>query len=173
MAIDQLSRHLVRLEVFQGLKPLQITEIARRAERIVYKPGQALISCGEQGDAAVLIVGGKAARTVGPGAGESTNEAIETGALLGEMAMLIETEHTSTIVAVEPVRALRITRRDMLEMMTDEPELADHFVHTIASRLNRLAAELRAIDAVLAGNDQETIRSVREPAAGAPAPAVH
>ena len=34
MSMDAVSAHLVRLEIFHGLKPLQITEIARHAERV-------------------------------------------------------------------------------------------------------------------------------------------
>ena len=37
MSMDAVSAHLVRLEIFHGLKPLQITEIARHAERVVFK----------------------------------------------------------------------------------------------------------------------------------------
>ena len=56
MSMDAVSAHLVRLEIFHGLKPLQITEIARHAERVVYKPGQALIEDGKAGDAAIIVV---------------------------------------------------------------------------------------------------------------------
>ena len=54
MSIDSLSAHFLRQELFQGLRPLALTEIVRRAERVVYRPGQIIISDGEEGDAAVL-----------------------------------------------------------------------------------------------------------------------
>ena len=43
MAIDTLVKPLLRVALFQGLKPLQITEIARLADRIVYRPGEVII----------------------------------------------------------------------------------------------------------------------------------
>ena len=153
MSIDTLAVHLLRLEVFQDLSPLQITEITRRAEKMVYKPGQLLIKDGEPGDAAVLIIAGEAVRTKGqPEAADA--EAIEPGSLLGEMAMLIETDYSSTVVAIGSVRALRITRDAMLEMMLEDRSLAEHFVQKISRRLSRLAIELRQIDATLAGIDR-------------------
>ncbi|MEO1283211.1 MAG: cyclic nucleotide-binding domain-containing protein, partial [Pseudomonadota bacterium] len=66
MAINSLVQPLRNIAIFQGLRPLQITEIARRSERIVYRPGQSIIQEDDIGDAAVLVVTGDAVRTSGP-----------------------------------------------------------------------------------------------------------
>ncbi|MDX2258719.1 MAG: cyclic nucleotide-binding domain-containing protein [Hyphomicrobiaceae bacterium] len=150
MAIDALVKPLLNVPLFQGLKPLQITEIARRAERVVFKAGDTIIAEDATGDAAILIVAGDAVRTTGPDF-DGAPEPVPPGALVGEMAMLVETKHTSTIMARGSVRALRITRSELVAQMEDDPALADHFVQKIAGRLNRLAKELRAIDAALGG----------------------
>lgn len=175
MSIDAFSAHLVRLELFHGLRPLQITEIVRRAERIVYKPGQKLIEDGDAGEAGIIIISGEAVRTRAPMAPEGHEEIIEPGAMLGEMAMLIETEHSSTVVARTPVKALRIPRTIMLEMMIEDPRLAEHFVSKVARRLHTIAVELRKIDVVLAGEDAEPGKAEparrSEPSLHLPAPA--
>ena len=150
MSMDAVSAHLVRLDIFHGLKPLQITEIARHAERVVYKAGQVLIEDGKPGDAAVIVVGGEAVRTKAPMARTEEEEPIEPGSMLGEMSMLIETDFSSTVVARSNVRALRITRDAMLTMMLEDPSLAEHLVAKVARRLHNIAAELRKIDVVLA-----------------------
>ena len=150
MSMDAVSAHLVRLEIFHGLKPLQITEIARHAERVVYKPGQALIEDGKAGDAAIIVVGGDAIRTKAPMARTEEEEPIEAGSMLGEMSMLIETDYSSTVVARSTVRALRITRDAMLTVMLEDPSLAEHLVAKVARRLHDIAAELRKIDVVMA-----------------------
>ena len=62
MAIDALVKPFLRLPLFQGLKPLQLTEIVRRAGRIIYKPGDILIHEGQVGDSAIIIVTGEAFR---------------------------------------------------------------------------------------------------------------
>ena len=155
MSIDAFSGFLLRLELFQGLKPLQITEIVRRAERVVYKPGQTLIADGEAGEAGIVIISGEAVRTQAPMARAGHEEPIEPGSLLGEMAMLIETEHSSTVVARTPVKALRVPRTAMIEMMMEDARLAEHFVAKVARRLNDIASELRKIDVVLANDGGE------------------
>jgi CRP-like cAMP-binding protein len=154
MAIDALVAPLLKIALFQGLRPLQITEIARRAERIVFRPGQTIVEADAEADAAFVIVSGEALRTKGPDLGIEP-ESIVVGSLVGEMAMLVDTEHSSTIVAKTPVRALKITRAAMYEQMADDPALADHLVAKIANRLKILAVELRAIDRSLAASEPE------------------
>jgi CRP-like cAMP-binding protein len=149
MAIDALVLPLLNVPLFQGLKPLQLTEIVRRADRIVYRPGEVIVTAHGEPDAAVLVVSGEAVRTEGPGLDEGA-EAIPAGALISEMTMLIETECTSTVVARTPVRALRIVRSEMLAHMVDDPTLADHFIAKISGRLSSFVDGLKEIDRKLA-----------------------
>jgi CRP-like cAMP-binding protein len=150
MSSGSLSVHFECVEIFQGLDRHQISEIARHSERIVYRPGQQLIENGTPGDSAILVVTGTAVRTAWPGAElGQVPEPVEPGSLIGEMAMLIETEHSSTIVAETEVRALKINRQDLLAQMHDDPTVAEHFMAKIAARLHRIAGELRRIDDIL------------------------
>ncbi|HEX2840624.1 cyclic nucleotide-binding domain-containing protein [Hyphomicrobium sp.] len=149
MAIDALVRPLLNVPLFQGLKPLQLTEIVRRADRIVYKPGDVIMAAHAEADAAVLLISGEAVRTEGPGY-EAGEEALPAGALISEMTMLIETECTSTVVARTSVRALRITRSEMLAHMSADPSLADHFINKISGRLSSFVEGLREVDRSLA-----------------------
>lgn len=150
MAIDALVLPLLNVPLFQGLKPLQLTEIARRADRIVYKPGDVIVTARAEPDAAVLVVSGEAVRTEGPGLEAGGKEDVPAGALISEMTMLIETECASTVVARTSVRALRITRSEMLAHMTDDPTLAEHFIDKISGRLSAFVEGLREIDQSLA-----------------------
>lgn len=154
MAFDTLIAPLLQVPLFRGLKPLQITEIARRSERMMYRPGDVLIEDGEEADAAILIVSGDAIRVSGPNS-VGRAEPVAVGSLLAEMGMLIETQHSSTVVARTVIRALRITRAELLAQMAEDPDLADHFVHKIAGRLTAMAAELRSVDGALSGRSAD------------------
>lgn len=148
MAMDALVKPLLRQPLFQGLKPLQLTEIVRRADRIVYKPGDVLIEEDKLGEGAILIVSGEAIRTLSGEEG-SPGEPVPEGSVVAELAMLVETVHASTIVARTQIRALKISREEMHAQMLDDPKLAEHLMGRIAKRLQVLAAEVRAIDEVL------------------------
>ena len=145
MAIDALVKPLLQIAILRGLKPLQITEIARRAERIIYRPGDTIIEEDCIGDAAVLIVSGDAVRMSGPDHSGSP-EPVAPGSLVGEMAMLVESIHSSTVVARGNVKALRLKRSEMLLQMQQDPTLADHFLERITGRLKVLAEDLRAVN---------------------------
>lgn len=148
MALDIVVQSLQRVELFTGLKPRQVAEIARQADRIVYRPGQPIITEGEPGDAAVLLVKGDAVRFFGA-TPQTPGEAVPDGALVGELAMLIETVHTSTVVARNMTRAIRITREGLRELMDEDPVVALILSNNLARRLTDVAQELRTIDAAL------------------------
>lgn len=146
MTSNPLVRALLGLEIFQGLKPLQITEILRQAERIVYRPGQTIMTAGTPGDAAVIVVSGDAVILADTSA---EPDPVPEGAILAELAMLIDHEIRATVVARGTVRALRIPRAALQAQMQEDAALAEHFVGRIASRLTAIAAELQRIDDAL------------------------
>ncbi len=144
MSVDPLVAPLLRVDLFQGLKALQITEIARRAERMVFRVGDTITRLGDDADAAFLIVAGSAEWM----ATDETRaaEPIEICSLIGEMAMLIEHQYGATVVARGPVRCLKLGRTMMHELMLADAGLAEHLTAKIVQRLNQTAATLREID---------------------------
>lgn len=172
MAADLLVSTLARQPLFEGLSTGQLSEIVRRAEHMVYSPGSMIIEENAEGDMAILVVSSGAVRVSGPEL-QSRSEPIPPGSLLGESAMLIDaTTHGSTVVARSHVRTLRIHRDALHAQMASDPTLADRLVLNIARRLNRMAEELREIDAVLSGeqNTPLTMPIANKPSPSLPAP---
>ena len=148
MISKTLIAPFLRVALFQGLKPLQLTEMARNGERVMIREGQVILREGEEGDAAFLIVGGAGIQSEPAG---SQQPVFHEGTLLGEMAMLIDGHHhQSTIVAPGNLRAFKLTRAALHRQMEADPELAAHFVAKISGRLALVARELRRIDLTLA-----------------------
>ena len=148
MVPDALLTPLVRVPLFNGLTKSQLQALADSAERIAIDGGKTIIVEDQAGDAAYLLVKGRASRLDGVG---RPTEPLPLGTMVGEMAMLIETTHTATIVAIEPIKALKFTRAAMLEVMHADPEIAAHFITKLTVRLQVLADELRAVDEGLMG----------------------
>jgi CRP-like cAMP-binding protein len=148
MSVDALAAPLLRVALFQGLSSAQLTEIGRRAERIVFKDRDLITVEGVEGDAAFLIASGSAEIVNSDEAGDMTR-AVEAGSLAGEMAMLIEVEYAATVRACGTVRALKITRAQMHAMMLRDPSLAECLTERITERLFVAAEELRRVDALL------------------------
>ncbi len=149
MSIHALARDLLRVAIFQGLKPLQLTEIARRADRIVFAEGQTIIENGQEGDTAFFIASGRIVRLPDQADENAIAEILPEGSLVGEMAMLVDTKYTSTIIAHGEVRGLAINRTMLRSLMLNDTSIAEHFVDKIRERLVDLAAALREVDNVL------------------------
>jgi CRP-like cAMP-binding protein len=153
MSFESLVEPLRRVALFQGLRPIQIREIARRAERVTFRAGDTIIKQDRSGDAAYLIVSGEAVRTSGPTT-QAPAEHVAVGTVIGEMAMLVDTAYSSTVTCQGPVRALKITRESLHEQMRSDQSLADHLIEKLAGRLQSLLEDLKKIDQALANNTQ-------------------
>lgn len=145
--IDTLVANLKELELFRGLDDEQLSAIVRVADRVVFKAGQTIIKAGDTGDGAFVVAGGDAEVV---GKDEEPAQPVVQGSLVGELAMLIEHEYRVTIVARTSVRALKIPRTELHQLMLDDRSLTDHFVDRISKRMTRVAIELKRVDQTLA-----------------------
>jgi CRP-like cAMP-binding protein len=148
MAIDKVIAPMLRVPLFCGLKPLQLTEIARQAERMAFRAGSAITKAGTLGDGAYLIVSGDAVRM--PELRSDEPEPIEPGSLIGEIAMFVDHVYGATVVAKGRVHCLKLLRSALYEQMQADPSLADHFSSALVARLTGVALEMRKIDQLLA-----------------------
>jgi CRP/FNR family cyclic AMP-dependent transcriptional regulator len=145
--MDKVIAALMRVAAFSGLTPQQLQEIARHAEKRKFSRGEVITGAGRPGDGAFVIASGPAERLEGSG---HPSEMLEPGSLIGEMAMLIEHDYQSTVMARDWVFCLKITRAAMHAQMREDPSLAEHFQRRVTERLLKVAEDLRQIDAVLA-----------------------
>ena len=151
MAKDALIHALRQISLFDGLLPLQITEIARCADRVVYKPGQAIITAHQPADAAIVLISGTAERTSGPGL-KQTPQHLPAGTIIAEMAMLIELTPASSVVADTEVRALRLTRTELHRLIAEDSAFGEHFIAKAVERLKDIAVDMRNIEEALAAS---------------------
>jgi CRP-like cAMP-binding protein len=148
MAIDALVKPFLSLPLFRDLNQRQLSEIAHQAERIVYRPGDTVVAEDQLAEAAILIVSGTCARRMD--AGDATREELlPEGALIAELAMLVEMVHPATIIAKDQVKALRLPREKMHQLMQSDVDLAERFSSHILKRLRSMTQDLLAIDRLL------------------------
>lgn len=166
---DPILEALAATEIFTGLSPLQLSEIARRADRIVFNPGDVIMARDEDCDAATIVIDGDAVCLRGE-ADEPVEVPVEPGSILAELAMVIETSASTTVVARSRVRGVRISRDDMLAQIADDPGMSEHLIDNVNCRLRAVADQLRAIEAGLGSwpdedrGDDATSSAPRRPA---------
>jgi CRP-like cAMP-binding protein len=123
-------------------------------EPVVFKKGQVLISEGDDGDCSYLIASGTVTQRLDdPDIADGDVPVLGKGTVVGEMAMLVEAVHETTIVAKSKVRALRFRRALIHGLMDRDPLLAEHFVEALRRRLEAFADRLREVDDTFSGAD--------------------
>jgi CRP-like cAMP-binding protein len=85
-------------------------------------------------------------------------EIVVPGSLIGELAMLVEHDYASTIVARGRVFCLKLIRTEMHAQMREDAALTEHFRDRMTERLLQTAEELRRIDDALAARSPATLQ---------------
>jgi len=147
--LDQKIELLQQLPLFAGLTEDQLQAVADAGQKSFFEAGENLIAAGEKGDTAYLILTGKAGCTKIE-KGQAFVEDLWPGTLVGELGMLVETEHAVTVTANERLRALAFSREALRAVMEQHPEVAKHISEKLLIRLHGLAAQLREVDGKLA-----------------------
>jgi len=147
MSVETLIAPMLAAPIFANLRPGQLKTLALSSDRVLFPSGSVLIETGQHGDTSFLIVAGHIQfQPDGPGAQVSLSG---PGTVVGELAMLTEVVHRSTVQAYDDVRALSFGRALMHELFSQDPDLAEHFIGILSDRLKQFATELKAAQAAL------------------------
>jgi CRP/FNR family transcriptional regulator, cyclic AMP receptor protein len=151
--LDQKLELLQQVPLFAGLPEDRLRAIVEAGQKSFFEAGETLIAQGQSGDAAYLILTGKA-KCIKSVKGQDFVEELWPGTLVGELAMLVETVHGVTVTASERLRALAFSRDGFRVLMEEHPMVAKHISEKLLVRLHGLAAQLRAVDSKLATIEQ-------------------
>ncbi|ASY65630.1 cAMP-binding protein (plasmid) [Sinorhizobium sojae CCBAU 05684] len=133
---------LRRITLFAGLPPAKLKLLAFTSDRVLYGAGESLFNQGDIGDAAYVILSGKADVLVSTPTGPLKVAEVEENSIIGEIAILCNTPRTATITTTTPLEALRIRKDDFLKLLADFPEMAVEIMRVLADRLSQTTSEL-------------------------------
>lgn len=138
---------LARAPVFHGLSGELLGVILQRSTTAQLRAGQTIAEAGTPAEAALFVIEGTATRR--DASGRDLEPIMGPGAVLSEMAMLIETSHIHGAVARGAVIILSVSRAAMGQLMAAEPRLAAHFAGNIRRNLAATAETLQQLDSLL------------------------
>jgi CRP/FNR family transcriptional regulator, cyclic AMP receptor protein len=142
MGIKDEVAILRRIPLFAHIDPVKLKLLAFTSERIAFEPGQTLFVQGGEGDAAYVIIEGRAEVLVDTPSGPVQLAVMERTAIVGEVAILCDVPRTATIRALTRLDTLRIAKQQFLDLLAEFPELAVEIMRTLALRLVRTNNEL-------------------------------
>jgi CRP-like cAMP-binding protein len=147
MSIEDDIRLLEQVPTFALLGPDSLRILAIGCESRYVHGGDILFHHGESADAGYVVQDGSF-RLEPPGAQGTT---VGAGALIGELALLIETKRPVTATACEPSTVIRIPRTLFLKMLEGYPEAARRLRDNILDRNEQAIREMRKLRGKLGG----------------------
>ena len=141
MLLKDEVQMLRRVPLFSNVEPGKLKLLAFTSDRVSYDPGEALFHQGDTGDAAYVVLAGKADILVDSSTGPIKIAEVETNSIVGEIAILF-VSRTATVQTTTPLEALRIRKEHFLKLLTDFPEITIEIMRVLADRLSHTTSEL-------------------------------
>ncbi len=108
-----------------------------------YMANESIYSQGDSASAVFFLQSGKVKLTVVSASGkEAVIAHLQAGSFFGETSLAGEAHRSSSVTALEPCTIIRIDKTTMLELLSSEPEFADHFRAYLLARNIRMVADL-------------------------------
>jgi CRP-like cAMP-binding protein len=126
---------LQRIPMFKDVDTAKLKLIVLASQRASYRIGDRLLTEGERADSVFIILEGKANVMRNDGSADVQIAQVESGAVVGEMGVVLDKPYSGTIIAETPVTVLRIDKRTFLDLLTQVPQFSLALIRELASRL--------------------------------------
>jgi CRP-like cAMP-binding protein len=146
VALD-LVVSLLQVHPFLGAVPPEgLRIVAFTSERRRFRAGSTLFAEGAMSDGAFLVISGRVELAT---RADPAPVLASPGALVGELALVVDIERPATAVAIEDVEALVILRAVFLRVLGEYPAAAEAIRDLVAGRLATLNAGLAEVGEAL------------------------
>jgi len=132
---------LQKVPMFQSLTNRQQENLAKRFVEREYEAGKTIVTQGHGGEGFFIILSGKVDVVRERLDGDKiTVNAFGAGDFFGELALLDEGIRTASVITLESVKCLVLTRWDFLAILKDDADMAVTILQEMAKRF-RMALE--------------------------------
>ncbi|HZP21172.1 MAG TPA: cyclic nucleotide-binding domain-containing protein [Bauldia sp.] len=158
MSLDRDISLLSRVPLFGELSTEQLRLLAFSAVRLELAPGQVLFREGAKAQSGYVVAFGGLELASGDGRDRKVLATAETGALLGEIALFVETTRPATATAIVSTEVLEIDRKLVTRMLNEYPHIALRLRATLTERLTATVGELTKVRSALQSIDRRMSR---------------
>jgi CRP-like cAMP-binding protein len=149
MALENDIRDMARLPIFQEIEQDALRLLAFSAETKILRKGDVLFQRGDASDSGFFVLSGSF-QIEAPNQRDTGEFVIHPYSLIGEMALLIDTERPATVIAREPSTVLKITRAVFHRVLQEHPKSAIRVRASLEGRLARFTGGLTTDPSLLA-----------------------
>lgn len=115
-------------------------------EKVVFAAGDTVLTEGEEGRTAFLVLSGKVEVVVGSGSKAKSVATLRAGEVFGEMSLLEPGPRSATVKALERTECLVTSYDDFMATIQQDPEKAVAFMRTLVTRLRQTNEMLARLD---------------------------
>lgn len=115
-------------------------------EKVVFAAGDTVLTEGESGRTAYLVLSGKVEVIVGTGPKAKAVATLRAGEVFGEMSLLEPGPRSATVRALDRTECLVTSYEDFMSSIQEDPEKAVLFMRTLVTRLRQTNEMLSRLD---------------------------
>ncbi|QKV19879.1 cyclic nucleotide-binding domain-containing protein [Oricola thermophila] len=146
MSLEDDIRILSGVSLFEELSSEQLRLLAFGAERIRIAKGRELYREGQNAECGYVVVSGSIDLFRDTLRGRQVVRQAEPGDLLGELALITETQRLTGALASEESQVIRINRSLFRRMLEEYPETAAALHGRLKDRLSDFLKQIAALD---------------------------
>jgi CRP-like cAMP-binding protein len=128
---------LRRIPIFTELDSQQLQLIVNQLREETFEAGQAIIQQGDIGDAFFIIESGHVEVTLNKDGQEMVIDENGPGNYVGEIALLLDTPRTASVIATIPTRTLTLYKEDFDRLVTDHLYVSRGLEQVMSRRMIR------------------------------------
>lgn len=159
MALNDEIAILSALPALGGFEQGALRRVALSAQTRIMRAGEELFRRGDAAEGAYVVMSGDIALLDTAGGAVAVARA---GDMLGEIALLVETEWPHTAVADSPAVVMRVSRALMRRILGEFPASAATFRAVLAERLAALSTDLERVRGSLLALDQVAPKAAKD-----------
>ncbi|HRY04261.1 MAG: cyclic nucleotide-binding domain-containing protein [Hyphomicrobiales bacterium] len=142
MALDDDIRLFEQVPVFRLLEPDALRLLAFSAETKLLRAGDVLCAAPARLEGGYLVLKGSLAIFDTRDALGEPSKVVYSPGLVGELAMIADTEAAGSIISREPTTLLRVSRAVFHRILSEYPRSADAVRRMVSERLSSLSSQL-------------------------------
>ncbi|HJR98895.1 MAG TPA: cyclic nucleotide-binding domain-containing protein [Actinomycetota bacterium] len=134
----QTATALAGVPLFSGFSKRELNRLAGDTDELTFGPGEAVVREGDLGETMFVVLEGEG-KVVRSGKRVGT---VLPGDFFGELAAIDAQPRSASVVAVTPLRVLRLFRRHLLALLKDEPQITLKLLDGIVRRVRQIDRSL-------------------------------
>ena len=145
MSLESDVRLLARVPLLSEFSEEKLRLLAFSAENRTFRDGQRLFQAGDRADSGFVVASGGVAIHAPGRLDETPLEVVRPGALIGELALIVDGERAGTAIAIGDVSVIQIRRPLFRRMLDEYPDIAQRLYDRFAGQLSETTAALLTV----------------------------